>query len=91
MVGAPSYQEIGAESPTLMGAPKFDDTGVTGHGLPPDSNSGGASVQGYYLPPGDSVLEQKLLPQDESSSCIGTLALGRFLRRKACTRIGLPM
>ena len=24
MVGAPSYQEIGAESPTLMGAPKFD-------------------------------------------------------------------
>ena len=65
--------------------------GVTGHG------SGGASILRILSPPGDSVLGQKLLPQGESSPCIGTLALGyflrvlgRFFRRSFCPRAFPP-
>jgi len=52
------------------------DSGVTGHGLPPDRSSGGASVLRTFPPPGAFVLGQKLPPQGESSPLSGVLVLG---------------
>ena len=51
-------------------------TGVTGHGLPLDRSSGGASVLRTFSPPGAFVLGQKLPPQGESSPLSGALVLG---------------
>ena len=55
---------------------KRNSTGVTGHGLPPDRSSGGASVLRTFSPPGAFVLGQKLPPQGESSPLSGALVLG---------------